>query len=97
MGGYAGLRDSGAGPASLQGSLPSWEWRVARWALTGRRVEVGSSGGCWSSQNGTAVGPRRGWRGLEGWCVWLGSSWAGSRGCRAYERAGRAGRRQGGP
>lgn len=42
-------------------------------------------------------GPRRGWRGLEGWCAWPGSRRAGSRGCRAYERAGRAGRRQGGP
>lgn len=68
MGGYSGLRDldSGAGPASLQGSLPSWEGRAARWALTGRQVEVGSPGGCWSFQNGTAVGPWRGLRGLEG-------------------------------
>lgn len=46
MGGYAGLRDSGAGPASLQGSLPGWEGRAARWALTGRRVEAGSPEGC---------------------------------------------------
>lgn len=60
------------GPISLQGTLPSWEGWAAQWALTGRRVEAGSPGGSWSFQNGTAAGPWRGFRGLEGWRTWPG-------------------------
>jgi hypothetical protein len=40
------------GPASLQGTLPSREGQA----------EAGSPGGSWNFQNGTAVGPWRGWR-----------------------------------
>ena len=38
MGGYAGLPDVGAGPRLPKGSLPGWEERAARRALTGRRA-----------------------------------------------------------